>query len=154
MAATCDQIAAAAHRPGHAAALARDRHRTQGGGGACDRDYGCSYSGTISFRTASTPLPMEYNPRKLFQRLFGRGDTPEERKALVQQYGSMLDMVSARRGGPRAARSAPRDQAMLSDYLESVREIERRVQKTEAQDLSKLKLPDVPVGIPDPSIST
>ena len=59
-----------------------------GNGGACDRDYGCSYGGTISFRTPTTPLPMEYNPRKLFERLFGQGDTPQERKALVQQYGS------------------------------------------------------------------
>src|SRR5580658_11353516 len=66
-----------------------------GGGGACDRAYGCSYSGTVSFRTPSTPLPMEYNPRNLFQRLFGRGDTPAERKALGDQYDSILDMVTA-----------------------------------------------------------
>jgi len=46
------------------------------GGGACDRNYGCSYGATISFRTPTTPLPMEFNPRKLFQRLFGQGDTP------------------------------------------------------------------------------
>ena len=56
----------------------------RGGGGACDREYGCSYSGTISFRTPSTPLPMETDPRKLFQRLFGQGDTPQERKNIAQ----------------------------------------------------------------------
>ncbi|MBX5460042.1 MAG: DUF1552 domain-containing protein [Steroidobacteraceae bacterium] len=120
----------------------------QGGGGACDRDYGCNYSGTISFRTPTTPLPMEYNPRKLFERLFGRGDTPEERKALVQQYGSILDMVREDAAALQA-RLGARDRAALSDYLETVRELERRIQKTEAQDLSKLKLPEVPVGIPE-----
>src|SRR5690606_8856444 len=118
-----------------------------GGGGACDRDYGCNYSGTISYRTPTTPLPMEYIPRKLFQRLFGRGDTPEERKELVQQYASVLDMVKEE--AAQIERTlGPRDRAMLSDYLETVRELERRVQKTEAQDLSHLELPQVPVGVP------
>jgi hypothetical protein len=119
-----------------------------GGGGACDRDYGCSYSGTISFRTPTTPLPMEHNPRKLFQRLFGRGDTPQERKALMDQYGSILDMV-AEDAAALQRTLGPADRAMLDDYLETVREIERRVQKIEKQDLSKLQLPQVPVGIPD-----
>jgi hypothetical protein len=119
-----------------------------GGGGACDRDYGCSYSGTISFRTPTTPLPMEHNPRKLFQRLFGRGDTPEERKALMDQYGSILDMVAEDAAALQRS-LGPADRAMLDDYLETVREIERRIQKIEKQDLSKLQLPQVPVGIPD-----
>src|SRR5690606_3245724 len=101
-----------------------------GGGGACDRDYGCNYSGTISYRTPTTPLPMEYIPRKLFQRLFGRGDTPEERKELVQQYASVLDMVKEE-AAQIERKLGPRDRAMLSDYLETVRELERRVQETE-----------------------
>ena len=84
----------------------------RGGGGACDRDYGCSYGGTISFRTPSTPLPMEADPRKLFERLFGQGDTADERKTIVRQYSSILDLVSqeaadlqtqSRRAGPREA---------------------------------------------------
>jgi Protein of unknown function (DUF1552) len=119
-----------------------------GGGGACDRDYGCNYSGTISFRTATTPLPMEYSPRKLFQRLFGRGDTPEERKELVEQQASLLDMV-ADDAAALQRQLGPRDRAMLNDYLDTVRELERRVQKTQAQDLSHLKLPNVPAGNPD-----
>jgi len=119
-----------------------------GGGGACDRDYGCSYSGTISFRTPSTPMPMEYNPRKLFQRLFGRGDTPEERKELVQETASILDMISEDAQDLQRSLGL-RDRAVLNDYLDTVRELERRVQKTQAQDLSHLKLPDVPVGTPD-----
>ena len=65
----------------------------RGGGGSCDRDFGCSYAGTISFRTPTTPLPMEADPRKLFQRLFGQGDTAEERQALSKQYSSILDLV-------------------------------------------------------------
>jgi hypothetical protein len=148
MAASADQIAA--QHIGQDTPLPSLEIATEqpGGGGACDRDYGCNYSGTISYRTATTPLPMEHNPRKLFQRLFGRGDSPEERKALVQQYGSVLDMV--REDATALEKQlGPRDRAMLSDYLETVRELERRVQKTEAQDLSKLKLPAVPVGVPD-----
>ncbi|HEV7714310.1 MAG TPA: DUF1552 domain-containing protein [Steroidobacteraceae bacterium] len=120
----------------------------QGGGGACDRDYGCNYSGTISFRTPSTPLPMEYNPKKLFERLFGRGDTPAERKALVAQYDSVLDMVQEDASALNRTLGL-RDRVVMNDYLETVRELERRVQKTQAQDLSSLKLPAVPVGIPD-----
>jgi len=148
MAASADQIAA--QHIGQDTPLPSLEIATEspGGGGACDRDYGCNYSGTISYRTATTPLPMEHNPRKLFQRLFGRGDSPEERKALVQQYGSLLDMVKED-ASALERQLGPRDRAMLSDYLETVRELERRVQKTESQDLSQLKLPALPVGIPD-----
>jgi hypothetical protein len=117
------------------------------GGGACDRNYGCSYGATISFRTPSTPLPMEFNPRKLFQRLFGQGDTPEERELLAAQYASILDVVADKAAALQKVVSAS-DRRMLADYLESVREIERRVQKMEANDLSHITLPDAPVGIP------
>ena len=117
------------------------------GGGACDRNYGCSYGATISFRTPTTPLPMEFNPRKLFQRLFGQGDTPEERKLLAVQYSSILDVIAQKAGALKKSVGAS-DRAMLDDYLESVREIERRVQKMEANDLSHIQLPDAPVGIP------
>jgi len=118
-----------------------------GNGGACDRNFGCSYAGTISFRTPSTPLPMEYNPRKLFERVFGQGDTPKERKTIAKQYVSILDLV-AEEASDLQRRLDPQDRAMLSDYLESVREIERRVQKMEEHDLSKLDLPNVPPGTP------
>jgi hypothetical protein len=119
-----------------------------GGGGACDRDYGCNYSGTIAFRTATTPLPMEFSPHKLFQRLFGRGDTPEERKELIAEQASILDMVSDDAQSLQRT-LGPRDRAMLSDYLDTVRELERRVQKTQSQDLSHLQLPNVPAGNPE-----
>ena len=117
----------------------------RGGGGACDRNFGCSYGATISFRTPTTPLPMESDPRKLFERLFGQGDTAEERKAISKQYSSILDLVTREAADLQKTLDAP-DRARLGDYLESVREIERRVQKMEAQDLSSLDLPDVPVG--------
>jgi hypothetical protein len=120
---------------------------TRGGGGSCDRDYGCSYAGTISFRTPSTPLPMETDPRKLFQRLFGQGDSPEERKRISRQYASLLDMVRQEANDLRRT-LGPQDRVMLGDYLETVREIERRIEKMEARDLSKLDLPDAPSGTP------
>ena len=119
----------------------------RGGGGGCDRDYGCSYAGTISFRTPSQPLPMESDPRKLFQRMFGVGDTPEQRKIVARQYASLLDLVGEEANDLRR-NLGPSDQAMLSDYLENVREIERRVEKMAERDFSKLDLPDAPAGPP------
>jgi len=110
---------------------------------ACDRTYGCSYAGTISFRTASTPLPMESDPRKLFERLFGQGDSAQERKAISKQFSSILDLVTEEAADLRRSLD-PQDKARLSDYMESVREIERRVQKMEERDLSRLDLPEVP----------
>jgi hypothetical protein len=119
----------------------------RGGGGSCDREYGCSYAGTISFRTPNTPLPMETDPRKLFQRLFGQGDTLQERKNISKQYSSVLDLVSKEAADLQRS-LGPADKAVLGDYLETVREIERRVEKMEARDLSKLNLPPAPTGPP------
>src|SRR5215510_11441279 len=93
----------------------------RGGGGSCDREYGCSYAGTISFRTPSTPLPMETDPRKLFQRLFGQGDTAQERKIIAKQYASLLDLVSQEAADLQRS-LGPRDRTVLNDYLETVRE--------------------------------
>ena len=148
MAITVDQLAA--KHIGQDTPLPSLEVATEGGGGnggACDRNFGCSYAGTISFRTPSTPLPMEYNPRKLFERVFGQGDTPKERKAIAKQYASILDLVAEEASDLQRSLDS-QDRAMLSDYLESVREIERRVQKMEEHDLSKLDLPNVPPGTP------
>lgn len=118
------------------------------GGGACDRDYGCSYSGTISFRSPTTPLPMEGNPRKLFVRLFGQGDDNAERARLSKQYASILDMLSDEVAGINRV-VGPSDRAALSDYMESVREIERRLEKMETHDLSHVDIPNAPAeGMP------
>src|SRR5690348_5788896 len=140
---TADQIAAqhiGQDTPLPSLEVATENH---GGGGFCDRDYGCSYAATIAFRTPTTPLPMETDPRKLFMRLFGQGDNAVDRKRLSHQYASLLDMVGDEAKGLQGA-VGPSDKAMLSDYLESVREIERRIQKMEARDLSKVNIPDAP----------
>jgi hypothetical protein len=120
---------------------------TSGSAGACDRAYGCSYAGTISFRTPTTPLPMENNPRKLFQTLFGVGDNAEERERLAVQTSSILDLM-LEETNQLARHLGATDRAVLGDYLETVREIERRVQKTAEHDLSHIELPDAPQGIP------
>lgn len=120
----------------------------QGAGSACERGYGCTYTGTLSFRNATTPLPIESNPRRLFLRLFGQGDSASERQFLTEQTSSILDMIS----GEVAAlgrRLGPADRNTLNDYLESVREIERRVQNNAQGDLAKLTLPDVPGATSD-----
>jgi hypothetical protein len=119
----------------------------RGGGGFCDRDYGCSYAGTISFRTPTTPLPMETDPRKLFIRLFGQGDNAADRARLTKQYGSLLDMLTSEVNTLQRG-LGPSDKRVLSDYLETVREIERRIQKMEARDLSNVDIPDAPLGTP------
>ncbi|MDE3157946.1 MAG: DUF1552 domain-containing protein [Acidobacteriota bacterium] len=140
---TVDQIAAqhiGQDTPLPSLEVAMENH---GGGGFCDRDYGCSYAATISFRSPTTPLPMEVDPRKLFMRLFGQGDNAGERVRLSHQYASLLDLVGGEAKDLERV-VGPSDKAMLSDYLESVREIERRIQKMEARDLSKVNLPDAP----------
>src|SRR5256714_20103 len=103
---------------------------------------------TLSFRDADSPLPMETNPRKVFLQLFGEGDTPQERAAIGDQTGSILDLVldDTRK---LQGRIGSGDRAVLDGYLESVREIERRGQMAAAKDLSALKIPDAPVGEQD-----
>jgi hypothetical protein len=109
----------------------------------------CYYSSTLSFRNATTPLPMEFNPRKVFVQLFGAGDTPEERATLARRRASVLDMIGARTGDLKRE-LGPADQRVLDDYLESVRETERRVAKASQRDLSAIDLPDAPIGeLPD-----
>jgi hypothetical protein len=119
----------------------------RGGEGSCDRNYGCSYGKTIAFRDPATPLPMEHNPRKLFQQLFGAGDTTDERALLVRENQSLLDLV-ARDAKDLKKQLGARDQAMVEEYLATVREIERRVQQLSTRDLSDISLPDAPSGIP------
>jgi hypothetical protein len=119
-----------------------------GVGSACERGYGCSYSGTLSFRTPSTPLPVESNPRQLFMRLFGQGDSLDERRFLARQTSSLLDMLSGEINSLDRQLGA-QDRRTLSDYLDSVREIERRVQNAEHGDLSRLHLPEAPGATSD-----
>jgi len=109
----------------------------------------CYYSSTLSFRNATTPLPMEFNPRKVFTQLFGAGDTPEERATIAHRRGSLLDMINHRSGDLQRT-LGPADRAVLDNYLESVRETERRVAKASERDLTGIDLPDTPIGeLPD-----
>jgi hypothetical protein len=100
---------------------------------------------TLSFRDAESPLPMEYNPRKVFLQLFGEGDTPQERASISRETNSILDLMLDRTKKLQGELGSG-DRAALDGYLESVREIERRAQKSGAKDLSNLKIPDAPVG--------
>jgi hypothetical protein len=119
--------------------------------GGCDSGYSCAYTNTISWRTAITPNPMEVNPRTVFERLFGDGETtdPAERMKRMQEDRSILDFVRT-----DVSRLQPnlgaRDKSKLDEYLDSIRDIERRIQKAEQQS-AQMKLPvmERPVGIPD-----
>jgi hypothetical protein len=102
----------------------------------------------LSWRTPKQPLPQEGNPRSVFYKLFGQGDTEAERAAILVETGSILDRVTAQANRLQASLGAG-DRVVVSDYLESVREIERRVQMASEQDMSHLEIPDAPIGIPN-----
>ncbi|MEO8314552.1 MAG: DUF1552 domain-containing protein [Pseudomonadota bacterium] len=103
------------------------------------------YSTTLSFRDDHTPLPMEYNPRKVFLQLFGEGDTDAERALISRQTGSILDLINDRTKALRNEVGAS-DKRVMDNYLETIREIERRLEKAKARDTSSIKLPDAPAG--------
>jgi hypothetical protein len=115
--------------------------------GACDRDYGCIYMNTLSWRTPTTPMPMEINPRKVFERMFGQGGSTADRQARSEEDRSVLDAITRQIGGLQRGLGS-KDRRTVSDYLESVREIERRIQVAEKQQEIDLELPPAPVGIP------
>jgi hypothetical protein len=104
--------------------------------------------GMISFRTPEQPLPMESNPRKAFYGMFGQGDTKEERQAILNTTGSLLDYVRESTASLNRTLDAG-DRARVSDYLDSVREIEQRVQKLEENARSLDELPGAPLGPPE-----
>jgi hypothetical protein len=105
----------------------------------------CYYNTTLSFRDQHSPLPVEYNPRKVFAQLFGEGDTAAERAAISSQTRSLLDRITGRTSALRRDLGAG-DRVVLDNYLETVREIERRVQLASSRDLSAIEVPTAPVG--------
>jgi hypothetical protein len=116
--------------------------------GNCDSGYSCAYSNTISWASPNTPVPPEVNPRAVFERLFGDGETtdPAVRAVQARQDRSILDFVradAARLGMDLGAG----DKRKLSQYLDAVREIERRIQKSEEQSAA-IPTVDAPAGIP------
>ena len=115
--------------------------------GACDVGYSCAYMSTIAWKGPTTPLPMEINPRVIFERMFGRPGTPQDRLARMKADQSILDSVrqdvqSLERG------LGARDRGRLTEYLDHVREIEQRIQRAEKQATEDLTVPDAPVGVP------
>ena len=117
--------------------------------GTCALGYSCAYNNTLSWRTPTTPLPMENNPRNVFERLFGASDSTgrEARLQDIQTDRSVLDSVTRKAAGLRANLGAG-DQLKLTEYLDAVRDVERRVRKAEEQVDRELPVVDRPVGIP------
>jgi len=116
--------------------------------GSCDRDYGCIYMNTLSWRTPTTPMPMEINPRKVFERMFGQGGSATERLARIKEDKSILDAIT-RDVASLQVQLGPSDREMMTQYLENVREIERRIQRAEqSQGDEDLTLPARPAGVP------
>src|SRR5690348_263540 len=105
-------------------------------------------SAKIAWRTPTQPLPQEGNPRAVFQKLFGQGDTDQERAQILHETGSILDRVKQQAERLNASLGV-RDRVVVSDYLDSVREIERRVQMASQQDTASLNIPDAPIGTPN-----
>jgi hypothetical protein len=118
--------------------------------GSCDLGYSCAYSSTISWLTPTLPLMAENNPRVLFERMFGASDSTDARvrEARLKQDKSLLDSVNDRVNQLQRKLGAS-DNRKMDDYLASLRDVERRIQKAEEQ--SSRELPDVPrpAGIPD-----
>jgi len=102
----------------------------------------------LAWRTPTQSLPQEGNPRGVFYRLFGQGDTDAERASILTETGSILDRVKAQANRLQADLGV-HDRVVVRDYLDSVREIERRVQMASEQDTSALEIPDAPVGVPN-----
>ena len=111
--------------------------------------YSCVYVNTISWRTPTTPVPMENNPRVLFERLFGNGASPSERTAELRADRSLLDSVSAEIAALNRT-LGPHDRDRVTEYVEAIRDIERRIQTAEARNATSvdLPLPERPTGIP------
>jgi hypothetical protein len=118
--------------------------------GGCSYGYSCVYTDSISWAAPDQPLPMVRDPRTVFDMLFGVGATPQERAERRKEDKSILDWIvqdMTRLGNTLG----PSDRARLADYLEDIREIERRIQRVEAQNSSgePRELPGAPVGVPD-----
>jgi len=116
-------------------------------GGPCAPGFSCSFGSSIAFPSPDVGLPIENNPRKLFFQLFGQGDNAAERTAIVNETGSILDSIMGDASSLQKKLGA-QDIARVDDYLESVREVERRVEMMKSQDLSDVDIPPAPVGIP------
>jgi len=119
--------------------------------GGCDSGYSCAYTNTVSWRSPTTPLPVEVNPRAVFERLFGDGQStdPKARLARMKEDSSILDFMMEDVSRMKTGLGS-RDKNKLSEYLDAIRDIERRIQLAEEQNANfKMPLLDKPAGIPD-----
>jgi hypothetical protein len=117
--------------------------------GVCDYGYSCAYTSTISWSTPTNPLPMEINPRALFERLFGDNSSTDSRVRLasIRRDGSLLDSVTTEVATLQKS-LGQRDQTKVAEYLDAVRDAERRIQRAEQDSGRELPLVEQPAGIP------
>jgi hypothetical protein len=116
--------------------------------GSCDVGFSCTYMNTISWRSPTAPMPMEINPRVVFDRMFGDGANAEERRRRIETQRSILDAVTDQirrlQGGLGSG-----DRNRVAEYLDTVREIERRIDLSQKRTSENLEVPATPRGIPD-----
>ena len=117
--------------------------------GACTGNLSCVYTHTLSWRSPTQPLPMEFNPRAVFEKLFGDSGSTDRaaREARLRQHKSILDSVTQKLAGLKRD-LGPRDQVKVDEYTESVRDVERRIQKAEEQSDIELPTIEQPQGVP------
>jgi hypothetical protein len=115
--------------------------------GSCAGGYSCIYANTISWKTPTTPMPMEINPRAAFERMFGRAGTPAQRAARLRRGKSILDSVGEEISALRVSLGAG-DRERFGQYLDNLREVEARVQRSEQKSASSVTA-DAPIGIPE-----
>jgi Protein of unknown function (DUF1552) len=116
--------------------------------GVCDVGYSCAYMNSIAWRTPTQPLPMEINPRVVFERLFGDGSNAADRLARKQEDRSILDSITGEVAHLQTGLGT-RDRGKISDYLDNIREIERRIQMAEKRASLNVQVPETPIGVPD-----
>src|SRR5678816_4012876 len=116
--------------------------------GQCENSYSCAYLNTLAWTSATTPLPTENNPRIVFERLFGDGGSPEAQAERARKNRSMLDSVLEDLNRLQR-RLGPGDRVVVTDYVDAVREVERRIAKAETQTDSEVALLARPKGIPE-----
>jgi len=117
--------------------------------GACTGNLSCVYTHTLSWRSATQPLPMEYNPRTIFEKLFGDSGSTDRlaREKRLRQHKSILDSVSEKLAGLKKS-LGPQDQVKVDEYAESIRDVERRIQRAEEQADADLPAIEQPQGVP------
>ena len=114
---------------------------------ACEAAFSCAYRNSISWKSPTNPLPMQNNPRLVFEKLFGDGNSTAERRARRQESRSLLDSVTGQVASLNTD-LGPDDRRRLTQYLDDVREVERRIQRAEASVRDDLQLPEMPAGVP------